>query len=144
MQDSPAGVAALQHPHPGAHVLQPARGYERHAAPARHQDAGIVWVQRLGHCSEGPATTGGRVTHACGSSAGQACSHRSSMDHAGTGHLLCGRRSCCRGTGVLASLPAACLCHLHCSAAQLGPGVSKPPPARFPISPLCTEKMHGM
>ena len=43
---APARVTALQLPHPGAHVLEAARDLERHAAAARHQDAGIVGVQR--------------------------------------------------------------------------------------------------
>ena len=42
---TPAGVGALHHPHPGAHVLQAAGDVQGHAAAARHQDAGVVRVQ---------------------------------------------------------------------------------------------------
>ena len=53
---SPARLAALQHPDPGAHVLEPARDCQGHASAACHQDAGIVWIQLCGQYSAGPAS----------------------------------------------------------------------------------------
>ncbi len=42
---SPPGFTALQHPHPGAHVLELARDGQGHSSAACHQDAGIVRIQ---------------------------------------------------------------------------------------------------
>lgn len=42
---SPSGLTALQHPDPGAHVLEPARDSQGHPSAACYQDAGIVRIQ---------------------------------------------------------------------------------------------------
>ena len=54
----PSGVRALQHPHPGPHVLQFPGHIKRYAAPSTHQDAGVVWTHlSLHHCLPAPAAT---------------------------------------------------------------------------------------
>ena len=40
----PSGVRALQHPHPGPHILQLPCDIQRYATSTTHQDAGIVWT----------------------------------------------------------------------------------------------------
>lgn len=42
---TPARLRPLQHPHPRPHVFQPPGDIQRNAASARHQNAGIVWIQ---------------------------------------------------------------------------------------------------
>ena len=42
---SPPGLTALEHPHPGPHVLEPACDSQGHPSAACHQDAGIVRIQ---------------------------------------------------------------------------------------------------
>lgn len=45
----PSGVRALQHPHPGPHVLQLPCDVKRYATSSTHQDAGIVWTHLSPH-----------------------------------------------------------------------------------------------
>ena len=53
---TPSGVRALQHPHPGPHVLQFPGDIKGNTAPSTHQDAGIVWTHlSLDHSLPAPA-----------------------------------------------------------------------------------------
>jgi hypothetical protein len=78
---APARVAALQHPHPCAHVLEPPRDIKRNAPAARHQDAGIVRIQSRASLLSLSVCCAPVVKRVVWDSAAQCLMHRLGMIH---------------------------------------------------------------